>query len=155
MLLAVLASASALQVLTVQACWEQASAFHNVPADLLVAIARTESGLNARAVHRNADPTAGYDIGLMQINSRHLQRLVQYGIGEHDLYDPCVNLHVGAWLLSGLLRTHGAGWNSVGAYNASCSRLRGPACQAARSRYAWRVYRNLPGVLGTAQQHQP
>jgi hypothetical protein len=39
---------------------------------------------------------------------------------------------------------HGANWDAVGAYNAACTRLQPTDCAAARSRYAWQVYRQLP-----------
>ena len=88
---------------TVQAanCWDLAAQRYGIAADLLVAVAHVESNLNASAVNRShLQRTGSYDIGLMQINSRHLPLLARYGIREADLYDACTNLQVGAWLLS-------------------------------------------------------
>lgn len=128
------------------ACWDQAARRHGVPADLLYAIASVESGLNPKAVNRShLAHTGSYDIGLMQINSRHLPRLARYGITEASLYEPCTNLDIGAWMLSDLFVRRGQSWDSVGAYNAACTQLKGEACTRARARYAWKVYRQLPG----------
>lgn len=86
-----------------------------LPEGLLLAIANTESGLNWRALNRNAD--GSYDIGVMQINSRHLPRLQQYGITLENLWHPCVNVAVGAFILHEFIAQYGLTWKAVAAYN--------------------------------------
>ncbi len=126
------------------ACWQEAATRYRVPVDLLVAIARVESSLNPQAVNRSHQARTGsYDIGLMQINSAHLPQLKRWGIGEAQLMEPCTNIHVGAWILAQSIARHGLNWQAVGAYNAACTQLRGPACEAARARYASKVARAL------------
>src|SRR5579862_9197037 len=115
------------------ACWEQAGNRYQLDPALLYAIARTESGLNPAARHRNRD--GSFDIGLMQINSAWLPTLAQYGISEHDLWEPCTNIHVGAWVLAQKIKQLGMSWEAVGAYNATTPYK--------RTHYAWKVYANL------------
>ena len=137
-------------------CWEQAASRFGIAKELLYAVARTESSLDAQAVNRShMQRTTSYDIGLMQINSRHLARLASMGIAEDDLLDACVNLEVGAWLLADLFDRHGASWNAVGAYNAACTQLKGQDCARARATYAWKVYRHLPTATSVTAPAAP
>jgi soluble lytic murein transglycosylase-like protein len=120
------------------ACWEQAAQKYGVNVYLLYAIAKTESSLEPAAVNRN-NGNGSYDVGLMQINSSWLPTLKRFGIEEKDLYEPCVSIDVGAWILAHNIRSHGNTWAAVGAYNTP-DRARG-------LQYAHRVYRNLPPTL--------
>jgi soluble lytic murein transglycosylase-like protein len=129
------------------ACWDGAAQRYQINARLLYAIAKCESDMRPGVVNRSHRARTGtYDIGLMQINSSNLQRLGAYGIDEQQLYDACTNIHVGAWILADKIQRYGLSWEAVGAYNAACSELKGKDCAAARSRYAWCVYRNLSPV---------
>ena len=121
-------------VLPAHACWEVAAQRYQVSSVLLYAIARTESGLNPRAIGRNSNGSR--DIGLMQINSAWLPTLASHGISERDLFEPCTNIHVGAWVLAGNVSRLGYTWEAVGAYNA--------ASPALRRSYVEKVRRHLP-----------
>lgn len=136
---------------SVLACWDEAAQRYHINPRLLYAIAKCESDIRPEAVNRSHRARTGtYDIGLMQINSSHLQQLSAYGIGEQQLHDACTNIQVGAWILADKIHRHGLSWDAVGAYNAACTELKGNDCLAARSRYAWCVYRNL-----SAAAHSP
>lgn len=116
------------------ACWEEAAARYGVNPYLLYAIAKTESNLNPYAINRNKN--GSYDVGLMQINSSWFPTLRKYGIDEQQLYQPCVNIHVGAWILAQNVQSLGNSWEAVGAYNARNAER--------RIQYAQKVYKNLP-----------
>jgi soluble lytic murein transglycosylase-like protein len=116
------------------ACWELAGNMYAVNPDLLYAIAKTESGLNPNAINRNKNKS--YDVGIMQINSMWFSKLQKYGISEQQLFDPCTNIQVGAWILAQNMNRLGNSWNAVGAYNSGKSDR--------RLGYALKVYKNIP-----------
>lgn len=130
--MAALLSAAALSG-QANACWEEAAARYGVNAHILYAIAKTESSLNPRAINRNKN--GSYDIGLMQINSSWFPTLRKYGVEEQHLLEPCVSIHVGAWILAQNIQRLGNSWDAVGAYNSSKPEI--------RHRYAQKVYKNL------------
>ena len=97
-------------------CYDAAAERHRVPADILRAIACVESNHNPHAVNRNRDGSVDY--GVMQINSSWLTVLSRFGIERDHLWDPCTNVHVGAWVLAQKIQAFGFSWRAIGAYNA-------------------------------------
>lgn len=78
---------------------------YRVNPQLLWAIAKTESQFNPNALNQK-NKNGSYDIGIMQINSIHLDELSKYGISENDLYNPRLNIHIGAKILKDCLNKH-------------------------------------------------
>jgi type IV secretion system protein VirB1 len=70
-----------------------------VDPNLLVGIARHESGLDPAATHRNANGTTDY--GLLQINTANFGWL---GMSVESSLDPCRSMAAGAAILTGLAR---------------------------------------------------
>jgi soluble lytic murein transglycosylase-like protein len=132
----------------VAACWDAAAQVYGVDPWLLYGIAKVESSLDPHALNlSHLQRTGSYDIGLMQINSRNLRALAGFGIAPEHLWDSCTSIHAGARILREKIDRHGDSWEAVGAYNASCTRLKGAACRKARMDYAWKVYRAIGRAL--------
>jgi soluble lytic murein transglycosylase-like protein len=109
--------ASSVVVVARADCIDKAAAYQGLDASLVRAIADHESHMNASAVNHN--PDGSEDLGVMQINSRELTRLGQYGITRESLFDECVNVFVGAQILRRKINRFGPTWKAVGAYNAT------------------------------------
>lgn len=121
-------------------CWNYAANKFKISPELLYAIAQQESALNPAAVGHNRD--GSQDLGLMQINTRHLPRLSQLGIGRQQLHQPCMSILIGASILAEMMKRYGYSWEAVGAYNAGTGADR----HAKRMHYAgqvWRRYQKL------------
>jgi soluble lytic murein transglycosylase-like protein len=97
--------------------FDEAGQHYNIPPLLLKKIATIESGINPKAINKNANGTVDY--GLMQINSSHLRRLSQWGINEENILDPKVNIYAGSWLLSEHIKEHGFNLQAVGRYHSA------------------------------------
>ena len=101
-----------------RSCFLEAAEYHKVDPWLLLAIAENESSFNPRP-EDNVNRDGSRDVGLMQINSLWFPVLKKkYGITVGDLYKPCVNLFVGAWILKGSLTIHKDKMHGIGGYNA-------------------------------------
>ena len=127
------------------ACWEEASATYGIPVDVLKAVAKTESGFNQSA--KNSNKNGSTDLGMMQINSKWLPELKKYDIDKEALLsDSCLNLKVGAWILSNNVRRLGWNWDAIGAYNVGCKSLDVDECKSRRATYAWKVHSAMAKV---------
>ena len=99
-----------------QNCWLTVANKYNIPTYLLFAIAMVESELNPTAINKNTNSSIDY--GYMQINDWWYPTLKTYGIAAKDLGNPCVSIHVGAWILADNFYRMGYSWRAIGAYNA-------------------------------------
>jgi len=107
-------------------CFQEAGQRYAVSPDLLRAIAKAESNFNPSATNHNGNSTV--DVGLMQINSIWAGQL---GSTWNDLFNPCTNVMVGAWILRQCIQDYGSTWQAVGCYH---SRM-----PAKRDAYAVRI----------------
>ncbi|EMW9316322.1 transglycosylase SLT domain-containing protein [Salmonella enterica] len=118
-------------------CFESAGKDAGIDPDLLRAIAWQESRLKYDVTGKN--PVSGYGMGLMQIDSQHLENMSKRGI-DRDLLvsDICTNIYVGTLILAKAFNKWGATWEAVGAYNAGFSIT--PGQHFRRMVYARKIY---------------
>lgn len=119
---------------------------YNIHPNILWAIAKVESNFNPYAINRNAN--GSYDIGIMQINSSWIPVLKRYGLSDvKQLWDPCYNIHIGAWVLSQCIEKHGYTWQAVGCYNAVS-----PAKKIRYMSKVWQVYKAATSQYRNVQE---
>lgn len=79
-------------------CINQAAVTYFVPAKIILSVLAVEAGEPGMATP-NTNGT--FDYGPMQINSIWLPKIAPYGYTREQIqYDPCINVMVGAWILS-------------------------------------------------------
>ncbi len=120
-------------------CFTEAGKRYNLNPKLLYAIAKIESNFNHKAVNKS-NKNGSYDIGIMQINSRWLPLLKKFNIMENDLYNPCQNIMVGAWILAQCILKFDYTWKAVDCYNKGFN-------ADGKSRYVLNVKRILKQIL--------
>ncbi|KRP58913.1 transglycosylase SLT domain-containing protein [Pseudomonas trivialis] len=126
-------------------CWEDVAGRYDIEPELLQAIAAVESGYRANAMNK-ANSDGSRDIGLMQINSMHLPRLLKQGITEERLLsEPCLSVEVGASILAEFIQRFGYNWTAVGSYNAGPGS--GPERDALREQYAQKIWAQYEALV--------
>lgn len=131
-------------------CFDAAGKKYGIDPLLLRAIAKTESGLNPRAVNYNKSggKTVSADYGLMQINSKNMPKLISMGVikSKEDLLDkPCLNVQIGAYILAGSFKVCNLSWECLGSYNAGF--VQSPRQKSRRNIYADKVYKHYRELL--------
>ena len=97
---------------------------------------------------RKTGKASSTDYGLMQINSTHIPKLIKMGVikkSEDLITKPCLNIHIGSWILARHFQICGVSWNCLGSYNAGFRKDR----HETREQYAnkiWRIYRDMKGI---------
>ncbi|AUG09339.1 transglycosylase SLT domain-containing protein [Pseudomonas sp. S09G 359] len=126
-------------------CWVETASRYNIEPELLQAIAAVESGYRMDAINA-ANRNGTRDIGLMQINSIHLPRLLKQGITEERLLsEPCLSVEVGASILAEFIRRFGYNWTAVGSYNVGMGS--GPQLETLRMRYAEKIWSHYEALV--------
>ncbi|RDH40304.1 MAG: conjugal transfer protein TrbN [Candidatus Aquirickettsiella gammari] len=96
-------------------CINQAAIAYHVPATLILSVLAVEGGAVGLA---SANKNGTVDYGPMQINSIWLSKIRLYGYTQYQLqYDPCVNVKVGAWILSQNIANAATTWRGIGFYH--------------------------------------
>lgn len=122
-------------------CFDAAGARYGVSPLLLKAIQKTENAAgDPSLVRENKNGTKDY--GLMQINTVWMGQLSKYGVRSEHLLDPCINVMVGAWILSNHIARHGLNWESVGRYHSSTQFRRDAYAEKVRERLVALGWRN-------------
>lgn len=97
-------------------CWAKAGGDYNIDPVLLMAIGWQESNGRTNAVG-SLLKDGNRALGLMQINTIHLPELKKFGIKREHLFEPCVSVMVGAYVLRDCLDTFNQDtWRAVGCY---------------------------------------
>ena len=90
-------------------CFADASEKHNVDERVLIAIAKYESNFNERAVSPK-DRGGHTSYGIMQISDVWKPLLEKNGLTIEDLYEPCKNIQLGAYLYKKDPKNFGKRW---------------------------------------------
>lgn len=128
----------------IERCINYSAQRYQISPWIIKSIIKVESNWNVRAFNRNKN--GSYDVGIMQINSSWFPKLRKYGIYEQHLWDPCVNIEVGTWILAQCIYKYGYRWEAVGCYHSSN--------YSRKTRYAYKiykVYKEMVKAAGIAQ----
>ncbi len=102
-------------------CINRAAIRYAVPAKVIISVLAIEGGEKG-TVHSNQNGTE--DLGPMQINSTWLPQFERFQITREDLINnPCLNVNVGAWILSQKIKEGKYYWQGVAGYHSFTPQL--------------------------------
>lgn len=120
-------------------CFQEASDRYGIPVEVLMSIAKQESGMRA-GLPPSWNKDGSYDVGVMRINSNWYYWSPEIRELWDQLEDPCTNVQVGAWLLSKCIKEYGYNWKGIGCYNSRTPKK--------NEKYAKEVARQLISLRG-------
>lgn len=85
-----------------------------------------------------------FDTGIMQINSIHKPLLDKAGISFYDLFDPKINIQVGAYILATCFEKHKNAKDAINAYNGKIN----------DNPYSSKVFKEFKKLYGSYQSGQ-
>lgn len=101
-------------------CIMETAVRFDLPARLLYAILQVEGG---KVGLKSKNNNGTFDLGPMQINTIWIEHFKPYVNPEQILYNGCINLQVGAWILKSRINEAGDFWEGVGAYHSRTPHL--------------------------------
>jgi hypothetical protein len=103
-------------------CFDKATAYHHVNADILRAIAISNDPRQRATV--SAEKIGTVTVGTMGINSANFADLLNNNVVASDLLDQCKNIYVGAWFLKKKQIEHVNTWLAVGTFQSETPKIR-------------------------------
>jgi len=134
-------------------CINQAAVTYYVPAQVIISVLGVEGGAVGMA---SPNKNGTFDYGPMQINTIWLDKVAKYGYTKQQIqYDPCVNVMVGAWILSNKITESVAEsktefWRGVAGYHS-----RTPSLNNSYQTKVLTNYQLLSKVLSQAPDETP
>lgn len=123
-------------------CINQAAITYHIPASLILSVLSVEGGEVGSA---SPNKNGSHDFGPMQINTIWLSKIGAYGYTREMIqYDPCINVMVGAWILSTNIANSQDLWYGIGGYHSYT-----PGLNYSYQNKVWNVYDLLSRYLAS------
>ncbi|MEZ8292798.1 lytic transglycosylase domain-containing protein [Vibrio splendidus] len=120
----------------VNTCIAHASKHYGVSPLVMKSLTIVEGG-KVGTTSLNSNKT--YDLGIMQINTIHLPAIANKfpGVTWREVtYSPCINIGIGAWLLSKRMSETTDFWSGVGNYHSKTPKYRDRYLKKVKAAYA-------------------
>ena len=129
-------------------CVVDAASQYNLPLAAMVGILASEGGKAGEAL---SNTNGTWDMGPFQINTCHLNELLQAGMRpDVILLDGCANAYAAAWILRKEYDRTRNIWDAVGAYHSRTPHFRDAYLGRVRKHLARMEHAGLDGLLAKA-----